>query len=217
MADRSPPDLYLFRNYPSPQSQLGIGNYDHPGTVCLRLHINVTICCNSYNLNETDGDLRVAELSEKRKSPTHQSEQLVWKAARASGAAPSFFRPETNFVDGGILANNPSLALLTEIAEFNVAKKALDHDEEVVRPYVMLSLGTGVPPVKKTNVVDIFRPDNVQEWGFLCNLFMSRPPAQSTTLNPTGLCNFKTYCTKYCTHDMTDINPFYLRTRSKWS
>ena len=123
----------------------------------MRLHINVTICCNSYNLNETDGDLRVAELSEKRKSPTHQSEQLVWKAARASGAAPSFFRPETNFVDGGILANNPSLALLTEIAEFNVAKKALDHDEEVVRPYVMLSLGTGVPPVKKTNVVDIFR------------------------------------------------------------
>ena len=81
----------------------------------------------------------------------------MWKAARASGAAPSFFRPETNFVDGGILANNPSLALLTEIAEFNVAKKALDHDEEVVRPYVMLSLGTGVPPVKKTNVVDIFR------------------------------------------------------------
>ena len=49
-------------------------------------------------------------------------------------------------------------------AEFNVAKKALDHDEEVVRPYVMVSLGTGIPPVKKTNVVDIFRPDNVQEW-----------------------------------------------------
>ena len=95
----------------------------------------------------------------------------MWKAARASGAAPSFFRPETNFVDGGILANNPSLALLTEIAEFNVAKKALDHDEEVVRPYVMLSLGTGVPPVKKTNVVDIFRPDNVQERPILSLLF----------------------------------------------
>ena len=63
-----------------------------------------------------------AELSEKRKSPTHQSEQLVWKAARASGAAPSFFRPETNFVDGGILANNPSLALLTEIAGTNVRR-----------------------------------------------------------------------------------------------
>ena len=34
MADRSPPDLYLFRNYPSPQSQLGIANYDHPGMQC---------------------------------------------------------------------------------------------------------------------------------------------------------------------------------------
>lgn len=81
-----------------------------------------------------------------------ESLQLVWKAARASGAAPSFFRPEGNFVDGGILANNPSLALLTEIAEYNVAKKALDHDEEVVRPTVMVSLGTGVPPIKKVNI-----------------------------------------------------------------
>ena len=105
----------------------------------------------------SESEIRVVVELTTKKSPTHQSEQLVWKAARASGAAPSFFRPETNFVDGGILANNPSLALLTEIAEFNVAKKALDHDEEVVRPYVMLSLGTGVPPVKKTNVVDIFR------------------------------------------------------------
>ena len=28
-------------------------------------------------------------------------EQLVWKAARASGAAPSFFRPDGRYVDGG--------------------------------------------------------------------------------------------------------------------
>ncbi len=56
-------------------------------------------------------------------SPTscHASDQLVWKAARASGAAPSFFRPEGNFVDGGIISNNPSLDLLTEIAEYNVS------------------------------------------------------------------------------------------------
>ena len=39
MADRSPPDLYLFRNYPSPQSQLGIANYDHPGMFEITYHI----------------------------------------------------------------------------------------------------------------------------------------------------------------------------------
>lgn len=41
MADRSPPDLYLFRNYPSPQSQLGIANYDHPGMYIVHI-ANIT-------------------------------------------------------------------------------------------------------------------------------------------------------------------------------
>jgi calcium-independent phospholipase A2 len=84
-------------------------------------------------------------------SPTscHASDQLVWKAARASGAAPSFFRPEGNFVDGGIISNNPSLDLLTEIAEYNVAKRAIGQDDEVIKPMILVSLGTGVPPLKK--------------------------------------------------------------------
>ena len=44
---------------------------------------------------------------------------LVWQAARASSAAPSYFKPADKFVDGGILANNPSLTLLNEVSEFN--------------------------------------------------------------------------------------------------
>ena len=79
----------------------------------------------------------------------HASDQFVWKAARASGAAPSFFRPEGNFVDGGICSNNPSLELLTEIVEYNVAQRAVGRDDEVVTPTVMVSLGTGVLPLKK--------------------------------------------------------------------
>ena len=79
------------------------------------------------------------------------SDQFVWKAARASGAAPSFFRPEGNFVDGGIISNNPSLDLLTEIAEYNVAQRAIGHEEEVVKPTILVSLGTGVIPLKKVN------------------------------------------------------------------
>ena len=73
----------------------------------------------------------------------------MWKSARASGAAPSFFRAEGNFVDGGIISNNPSLELLAEVAEFNVAQRAVGHDDDVVKPTVFLSLGTGVPPLKK--------------------------------------------------------------------
>ena len=30
MADRSPPDLQLFRNYTAPQDILGVSEYEHP-------------------------------------------------------------------------------------------------------------------------------------------------------------------------------------------
>ncbi len=54
-------------------------------------------------------------------------------------------------ITGGIVSNNPSMDLLTEIAEYNVAQRATGNDSEVVEPSVLLSLGTGVPPVKKVN------------------------------------------------------------------
>lgn len=120
MADRTPPDTQLFRNYPSPQEMLGITDFPHP-------------------------DIHNACIP---------SEQLIWRAAKASGAAPSFFRPEGNYVDGGILANNPSLSLLTEVTEYNIAKKALDHEDEVFKPTVLVSLGTGIPPVRKVRFSD---------------------------------------------------------------
>lgn len=50
-------------------------------------------------------------------SPT--AEQLVWRAARSSGAAPTYFRPNGRFLDGGLLANNPTLDAMTEIHEYN--------------------------------------------------------------------------------------------------
>ena len=47
---------------------------------------------------------------------------LVWEGARASSAAPGYFKPKGKFVDGGVLANNPSLALLNEVVEYNEGK-----------------------------------------------------------------------------------------------
>ena len=118
MADRTPPDLQLFRNYQAPMDMVGVSEYDHP------------------------------DLS-RQSSPVRSTDSLVWRVARASGAAPSFFRPEGSYVDGGIIANNPSLDLLTEIAEYNIAQRATGNQDEVVEPTVLLSLGTGVPPTKK--------------------------------------------------------------------
>lgn len=46
-------------------------------------------------------------------------DQLVWRAARSSGAAPTYFRPNGRFLDGGLLANNPTLDAMTEIHEYN--------------------------------------------------------------------------------------------------
>ncbi|EEC00173.1 85 kD calcium-independent phospholipase A2, putative, partial [Ixodes scapularis] len=55
-------------------------------------------------------------------TPPH--EQLVWRAARASGAAPTYFRPFGRFLDGGLISNNPTLDAMTEICEYNEALKA---------------------------------------------------------------------------------------------
>ena len=52
-------------------------------------------------------------------------ETRVWEAARSSGAAPTFFRAGMNrFLDGGLMANNPTLDTLTEIQEYNTGLRA---------------------------------------------------------------------------------------------
>ncbi len=49
--------------------------------------------------------------------------QFIWQAARASGAAPSYFRACGPYLDGGMIANNPTLDILTEAQELNVVKR----------------------------------------------------------------------------------------------
>jgi patatin-like phospholipase/acyl hydrolase len=50
-------------------------------------------------------------------------EQLIWLAARSSGAAPTYFNQAKAFVDGGMIANNPTLDTLTEIHQYNCGLK----------------------------------------------------------------------------------------------
>ena len=51
------------------------------------------------------------------------TEQLIWKAARSTGAAPTYFRTFGQFMDGGVMSNNPTLDVLTEIHEYTLGLK----------------------------------------------------------------------------------------------
>lgn len=57
------------------------------------------------------------------------------------------YRAHGRFIDGGLISNNPTLDVLTEIAEYNTALNALGRSEESIKPNVVVSLGTGKPPV----------------------------------------------------------------------
>ncbi|KAI5720122.1 hypothetical protein M8J77_002180 [Diaphorina citri] len=92
--------------------------------------------------------------------PPPPHEQLIWKAARASGAAPSYFRMFGRFIDGGLMSNNPTLDALTEIHEYNLALAALGRHSDVRPVSVVVSIGTGSIPVTDMKGVDVFRPEN---------------------------------------------------------
>ncbi|NWZ42674.1 PLPL9 phospholipase, partial [Brachypodius atriceps] len=94
---------------------------------------------------------------------TQPEEQLVWRAARCSGAAPTYFRPIGRFLDGGLLANNPTLDAMAEIHEYNKTLIKKGRKEEVRKLGLVVSLGTGKPPQVPVSSVDVFRPSNPWE------------------------------------------------------
>ncbi|XP_077427953.1 85/88 kDa calcium-independent phospholipase A2 isoform X2 [Vanacampus margaritifer] len=94
---------------------------------------------------------------------TIPQEQLVWRAARSSGAAPTYFRPMGRFLDGGLLANNPTLDAMSEVHQHYKALKAEGHGVEIKKLGLVVSLGTGKPPQVAVSSVDVFRPSNPLE------------------------------------------------------
>ncbi|XP_055519327.1 85/88 kDa calcium-independent phospholipase A2 isoform X1 [Leucoraja erinacea] len=94
---------------------------------------------------------------------TQPKDQLVWRAARCSGAAPTYFRPMGRFLDGGLLANNPTLDAMTEIHEYNQNLKRKGREGQVKKLGIVVSLGTGKPPQVPVSSVDVFRPSNPWE------------------------------------------------------
>jgi len=96
-------------------------------------------------------------------------QQTVWRAARSSGAAPTYFRAMGRFIDGGLIANNPTMDIMTEIHERNCALRAVGRVNDVQEIGVVVSLGTGDPPVEKVDSIDVFMPDSVMQ---LSQLYM---------------------------------------------
>ncbi|NP_001403333.1 85/88 kDa calcium-independent phospholipase A2 isoform 4 [Mus musculus] len=97
------------------------------------------------------------------KPPTQPADQLVWRAARSSGAAPTYFRPNGRFLDGGLLANNPTLDAMTEIHEYNQDMIRKGQGNKVKKLSIVVSLGTGKSPQVPVTCVDVFRPSNPWE------------------------------------------------------
>lgn len=99
------------------------------------------------------------------KAPT-LNKQLVWKVARATSAAPIYFHSFETFVDGGLIANNPTIDAMTEIHEYNVAMYSAGYRCKMGSTMkCVVSLGTGSIPITKREIIDFsFSKTNPSEW-----------------------------------------------------
>lgn len=68
-------------------------------------------------------------------------------------------RPFNNFIDGGLIANNPTLDALTEIHQYNLALAACHRENEQCPVSIVISLGTGLVPVKNNVELPANLPD----------------------------------------------------------
>lgn len=151
MADRKPVDLHLFRNYKSASDILGIVTPDRKWPfVCTSKGKFAQFFMVYFPLTEN-----------RRYPPPPPEKQLLWKAARATGAAPSYFRAFEHFLDGGLIANNPTLDAMAEIHEYNMALHSVNRRAEIVPLSVVVSLGTGLIPVTELENIDVFRPESL--------------------------------------------------------
>lgn len=94
--------------------------------------------------------------------PEHQH-LAVWGVCKASSAAPTYFpahelqieESEVSLIDGGVVANNPTVYAISEGVRLNAeAKKTFVN----LKNFVVVSLGTG-------RVTRRLRIDQVQNWG----------------------------------------------------
>ena len=97
----------------------------------------------------------ICNYGEARNEQKPPSEWKVWEAGLATSAAPFYFPPfEDKFIDGGVMANNPTLDAMSEIVN------QADREGRDAKLALVVSIGTGVPPPSpKVDNVGIFVPN----------------------------------------------------------
>jgi hypothetical protein len=78
-----------------------------------------------------------------------KSKDYVWKVARYTSAAPFYFSPRDNYLDGGLLANNPSLHALSTIQDH------LRSEGTGTGVSLLVSVGAGLNPPKAYKGMEI--------------------------------------------------------------
>ena len=92
---------------------------------------------------------------EARNEQKPPSEWKIWEACLATMAAPFYFPPfDDKFIDGGVMANNPTLDAMSEIVN------QADREGSDAKLALVVSIGTGVPPPSpKVENVGIYVPN----------------------------------------------------------
>ena len=72
----------------------------------------------------------------------------VWKVARYTSAAPMYFSEMDNYVDGGVMANNPCEYGLTRIQHYFYLR------QQQLPIALVVSIGTGIYPPERIGAID---------------------------------------------------------------
>jgi len=91
----------------------------------------------------------------------------VWKVGRYTSAAPFYFTEQDNYIDGGLIANNPSEDCLTAIQQY-YRQRGLK-----LPISLLVSIGSGRNPSKPLGPVDMHKKFNFKQWVDFCELLES--------------------------------------------
>ena len=135
-----------------------------------------------------------------RSYSTHEnnaSKCAIWKAARATSAAPSFFdpvfinvpAPGAWYVDGGLRFNNPAQVALDE------ARQCWPQ----IKRFSVLSIGTGRQTnVEFVNIKDVRPPKETKASKGLFTKVMSKVPGRNVVINAPGAAKDMLHIGKAC-------------------
>ena len=102
----------------------------------------------------------ICNYGEARNGQKPPHEWKVWEVGRATSAAPVYFPQFCNkFIDGGVMANNPTLDAMVEM--INQAER----EGQTAKIGLVVSIGTGIVPCSRVDNVSVLVPNihNVRE------------------------------------------------------